>query len=193
MKRIMFIAAVMGLATLVQAEELEGKGREREGRRPRREKGDDFRAGPPKGRGGSLVERLSTDPKAAARLGLSDDQISDLKSKMTAIDAREKELHAAMQELGRKQMELLQSGNAEREVIYQIIDQLGDVRTQLAKSRIDRLFVVQSVLTEEQQAKMREHMKARDGKKGGSRRSGEKRSGERQGGRDRQRESEPQE
>ena len=139
-----------------------------QGERPQRGEEGSRRAGREEGRPrghqagpqGGMVKRLISNPKAAARLGLSDEQIAELKSGIAAIEAKEKELHGSMQELGRKQMELLKSADVERSVIYQVIDQLGDVRTQMAKCRIDRLFIIRSVLSDEQQSQLRKHMQS---------------------------------
>jgi Spy/CpxP family protein refolding chaperone len=182
MKTSMMMAIAIWIAGsgLVQAEEATRTAQERDGGRhgKREASGEHGRRGAPeRHRVGGPIERLLKDPKAAAKLGMSSDQIADLKSQLGAIEAKEKELHASMQALGRKQMELLQRGDVERQVIYQIIDQLGDVRTQLAKCRIDRLLAVQAVMTDEQQAKLRDRMHNRRREKGGRRRPDERRPG----------------
>ncbi len=183
MKTSMMMAIAIWIAGsgLVQAEEATRTAQEHDGGRhgKREASGEHGRRGAPeRQRGGGPIERLLKDPKAAAKLGMSSDQIADLKSQLGAIKAKEKELHASMQALGRKQMELLQRGDVERQVIYQIIDQLGDVRTQLAKCRIDRLLAVQAVMTDEQQAKLRDRMQNRRREKGGRHRPDERRPGD---------------
>jgi hypothetical protein len=182
MKTSMMMAIAIWIAGsgLVQAEEATRTAQERDGGRhgKREASGEHGRRGAAeRHRGGGPIERLLKDPKAAAKLGMSSDQIADLKSQLGAIEAKEKALHASMQALGRKQMELLQRGDVERQVIYQIIDQLGDVRTQLAKCRIDRLLAVQAVMTDEQQAKLRDRMHNRRREKGERRRPDERRPG----------------
>ena len=131
-------------------------------------------------------------PKAAEKLGLSDEQKSKLKEAMAKCGDK-REMQNKVREATMKQFELMKADKVDEAAVMSAIDEVFELRKQMAKDQVKRLIAVKSVLTPEQIAKAHEEMKSRFQQRGdrGSRRGGMQggrrggpKAGPQQGGRD---------
>lgn len=160
MKKLMMIA-VAALCCVALAD-----GPEREGsRRP---------GGPFGGMGGMRHPEMGMDPivfavsrpKIVEKLGLSDDQ----KEKLKTVTDRAKEGRESMKkvrEATMKQFELMKAEKVDEAAVMKAIDEVFELRKQMAKDQVRRVIEIKLILTPEQIAKAREEMRANFAARGG--------------------------
>ena len=159
MKKLMMIA-VAALCCVALAD-----GPERGGRRP----GGHFG-----GMGGMRHHEMGMDPivfavsrpKIVEKLGLSDDQ----KEKLKAVTDRAKEGRESMKkvrEATMKQFELMKAEKVDEAAVMKAIDEVFELRKQMAKEQVRRVIEIKLILTPEQIAKAREEMRANFAARGG--------------------------
>ena len=153
--------------------------------------------GPHGGMGGMRNHEMGMDPivfavsrpKIVEKLGLSDDQ----KEKLKAVTDRAKEGRESMKkvrEATMKQFDLMKAEKVDEAAVMKAIDEVFELRKQMAKEQVRRVIEIKSILTPEQIAKAREEMRANfaargerggrpDGPRGGreGRRHGPRREG----------------
>ena len=154
MKKLMMIA-VAALCCVVLADGAE--------RGPRRPGGPGFHGG----MGGMRHHEMGMDPivfavsrpKIVEKLGLTDDQ----KAKLKAVTDRAKEGRESMKkvrEATMKQFELMKAEKVDEAAVMKAIDEVYELRKQIAKEQVRRVIEIKSILTPEQIAKAREEMRA---------------------------------
>ena len=159
MKKLMMIA-VAALCCVALAD-----GPERGGRRP----GGHFG-----GMGGMRHPEMGMDPivfavsrpKIVEKLGLSDDQ----KEKLKAVTDRAKEGRESMKkvrEATMKQFDLMKAEKVDEAAVMKAIDEVFELRKQMAKEQVRRVIEIKLILTPEQIAKAREEMRANFAARGG--------------------------
>ena len=159
MKKLMMIA-VAALCCVALAD-----GPERGMRRP---------GGPHGGMGGMRHPEMGMDPivfavsrpKIVEKLGLSDDQ----KEKLKAVTDRAKEGRESMKkvrEATMKQFELMKAEKVDEAAVMKAIDEVFELRKQMAKDQVRRVIEIKLILTPEQIAKAREEMRANFAARGG--------------------------
>ena len=163
MKKLMMIA-VAALCCVALAD-----GPERGGRRP---------GGPFGGMGGMRHHEMGMDPimfavsrpKIVEKLGLSDEQ----KTKLKAVTDRAKEdresMNKKVRESAKKQFDLMKAEKVDEAAVMKAIDEVFELRKQMAKDQVRRVIEIKSILTPEQIAKAREEMRsnfAARGERGG--------------------------
>ena len=159
MKKLMMIA-VAALCCVALAD-----GPERGMRRP---------GGPHGGMGGMRHPEMGMDPivfavsrpKIVEKLGLSDDQ----KEKLKAVTDRAKEGRESMKkvrEATMKQFELMKAEKVDEAAVMKAIDEVFELRKQMAKEQVRRVIEIKLILTPEQIAKAREEMRANFAARGG--------------------------
>jgi len=100
-------------------------------------------------------------------LGLTPDQQSQLKALKQATTNEMNVLTVKMRALAVQQAKLLNQETPDEAALLKGTDDIGQVRTDIAKMRIKQMVAVQRILTPGQRAKMREKMKGLQGKRGG--------------------------
>jgi Spy/CpxP family protein refolding chaperone len=181
MKKLMMIA-VAALCCVVLAD-----GPERGERRP---------GGPRGGMGGMRHhEMMGMDPivfavsrpQVVEKLGLSDEQ----KEKLKAVTDRAKDGREGMKkvrEATMKQFDLMKADKVDEAAVMKAIDEVFELRKQMAKDQVRRVIEIKAILTPEQIAKAREEMKsgfeARGPRHGGPRGGREGRRGPRREGKE---------
>ena len=154
MKKLMMIA-VAALCCVVLADGAE--------RGPRRPGGPGFHGG----MGGMRHHEMGMDPivfavsrpKIVEKLGLTDDQ----KAKLKAVTDRAKEGREAMKkvrEATMKQFNLMKAEKVDEAAVMKAIDEVFELRKQMAKEQVRRVIEIKAILTPEQIAKAREEMRA---------------------------------
>lgn len=172
MKRVeLILGCVMGLTMVVMASEPAT-----EGERPglaRLPGGSEMREG-----GDMMVLR----PAVAKALQLTAEQQAQMTSVAVASSNEMSGLREQMQKLARKQAALMGAEPVDETAVLALADDIGKVRSEMAKVQVKQMLAVRKILTPEQRLKMREKMKNNMGKHEGKRpgprlNKGEKRPG----------------
>ena len=107
---------------------------------------------------GDPLLRAVTNPKIAESLGLTDEQkakIKDLASNKKDIREAQKKVREATM----KQLDLMKEKQIDEAAVMATIDEVFELRKQMAKDQAKRVIAVKSILTSEQIAKVHEDMK----------------------------------
>ena len=150
MKKLMMIA-VAALCCVVLAD---GPERERHA------------GGPRGGMGGMRHPEMGMDPivfavsrpQVVEKLGLSDEQ----KEKLKAVTDRVRDGREGMRkvrEATMKQFDLMKADKVDEAAVMKVIDEVFELRKQMAKDQVRRVIEIKAILTPEQIAKAREEMK----------------------------------
>jgi len=168
MKKLMIVCAVVSLfaaSGAVWAREGGGKGGPGQ-------RGDGMKGF---GQGPGCISRLLHNEEAAKNLGVTEDQLSQLREmayqgEIEQIKSRA-DLEIAQMELRR----LVDSAKPTEEAVGKAVDKISALEAQLQKARIGELLKARTILGEETMGKLRDAMKEKMGERGMNR--------ERQGGR----------
>ena len=123
--------------------------------------------GPHGGMGGMRPHEMGFDPivfavqrpRIAEKLGLSEEQ----KAKIKGVTDRAKGSREAMQkvrEATKRQFDLMKAEKVDEAAVMKAIDEVFELRKQMAKEQVQRVIEIKAILTPEQIAKAREEMKA---------------------------------
>ena len=123
--------------------------------------------GPHGGMGGMRPHEMGFDPivfavqrpRIAEKLGLSEEQ----KAKIKGVTDRTKGGREAMQkvrEATKRQFDLMKAEKVDAAAVMKAIDEVFELRKQMAKEQVQRVIEIKAILTPEQIAKAREEMKA---------------------------------
>ncbi len=112
------------------------------------------------------VLRAVSNPKVAEKLGLTEEQQAKLKE-VTSGDrdvqrANQKKVRDAMM----KQVELMKSEKIDEKAVMSIIDEVFELRKEMAKEQAKRLIAVKSILTSEQLKKAQEELQSMRNRRG---------------------------
>lgn len=135
--------------------------------------------------GGAMMDpivRMVSNPKAAEKLGLSEEQQAKLKE-INKIDKAGRERQKKVREATMKQLDLMKADKVDEAAVMKAIDEVFELRKEMAKDQAKRVIAVKAILTPEQVAKAHEEMKQMFQARGdrGPRRGGAER-GPRRGG-----------
>lgn len=190
MKKLMMMA-VAALCCVALADGPEGG--------PRRPGGPGFRGG----MGGMRHHEMGMDPIAIAvmrpriveKLGLSDEQKEKLKAVTDRVKDSRESTDSKVREATMKEINLMKAEKVDEAAVMKAIDEVFELRKQMAKEQARRVIEIKSILTPEQITKAREEMRAgfaargerggrSDGPRGGreGRRHGQRRGGRGTGG-----------
>ena len=122
--------------------------------------------GPRGGMGGMRHHEMGMDPivfavsrpQVVEKLGLSDEQ----KAKLKAVTDRVRDGREGMRkvrEATMKQFDLMKADKVDEAAVMKAIDEVFELRKQMAKDQVRRVIEIKAILTSEQIAKAREEMK----------------------------------
>ena len=97
-------------------------------------------------------------PQVVEKLGLSDEQ----KEKLKAVTDRARDGREGMKkvrEATMKQFDLMKAHKVDEEAVMKAIDEVFELRKQMAKDQVRRVIEIKAILTPEQIAKAHEEMK----------------------------------
>ena len=152
MKSLM-MTVVAALCCVAFADEPEA-GAAREGGR----RGPGMREGGMGAMMGDPIVRMVTNPRVAEQIGLSEEQKAKIKELGGAGEAgREKQ--QKVREATRKQFELMNAEKVDEAAVMKAIDEVFELRKEIAKDQAKRTIAIKSVLTPEQASKAREEMR----------------------------------
>ena len=113
------------------------------------------------GMNGPMVDpivRMVSNPKAAEKLGLSEEQKTKLKE-INKVAAANREINKKVHEATVRQIELMKADKIDEDAVMKSIDEVFELRKEMAKAQVKRVIAVKSVLTPEQIKKAREEVK----------------------------------
>lgn len=111
--------------------------------------------------GGPMMDpivRAVSNPKAAEKLGLTEEQQAKLKE-VNKPNAASRENQKKVREATMKQLELMKAEKIDEAAVMKAIDEVFELRKEMAKEQAKRVIAVKSILTPEQIAKAHEEMK----------------------------------
>ena len=159
MKKIGIMLAIVLAASCVFAQMPE-RGMERV-RQARGEEGVSGGAG----RAEMLLGMLMRNPELAEEAGVTEEQIQELEEGMHELQKEMIELRAAIEIAEMEQRRELQKDEIDEKAALQAVEELGELKTQLAKLRIRQLLLVKRTFTREQieeiMSKLRKRMQRR--------------------------------
>ena len=121
--------------------------------------------------GGEMMMILR--PMVAKQLDLSSEQQSKIAAIVGSASNELSSLRANMQSLAQKQAELIGAETVDEAAVLKLADEIGKVRSELAKVQLKQMLAARKILTAEQRIKMRDLMKdfmeKREGKRPGAR------------------------
>jgi Spy/CpxP family protein refolding chaperone len=116
-----------------------------------------------------VVSRLVENPKQAAELGISEEQLTALKDGMYELRKRQVDLNAELEKAALEQARLMTETTIDEVALMAAVEKTGSIRTELAKLRITQLLLVKKTLTAEQiealKKKIQERMENRGRKR----------------------------
>ncbi|MBO5642739.1 MAG: Spy/CpxP family protein refolding chaperone [Kiritimatiellae bacterium] len=183
MKKLMIVAAAMAALSVFADAPAEGRA---EGRRQGRRPGQFMME--QRNTGFDPIVRAVMNPRISGELGLSDEQkakIAEIMGDRAEGRATQKRLMEGM----KKQAELLKAATIDETAVMAAIDEVWEIRKQMAKDQTRRVIAVKSLLTPEQITKalglIQQRMGGFNRREGGERRrEGGDRPGKQRGPRD---------
>ncbi len=110
--------------------------------------------------GARLLAMLDND-RVKTALGLTEDQSNRLRQIVLDTEKSNIKTRAEVQVRGIELRELLRADNPDRDAVMKKIDEISALRTEMAKEDVDALLKAKSVLTPEQQKKIRNFIEMR--------------------------------
>jgi len=103
----------------------------------------------------AFLARIINNPKLAAELELSDEQINILKTSQEAMKNQNEQLQNLIKESGMEQAKLLTSDSIDENALMAAVEKTGNVRTEMAKARMRHMLVVKKTLKPDQAKKLK--------------------------------------
>jgi Spy/CpxP family protein refolding chaperone len=116
--------------------------------------GHRFRGQDPEARAGRLLALLDND-HVKSQLGLTDQQANQLRQIVVGAEKSSIKTRADMAVREIELRELLRSDNPDRETVLKKVQEISNLRGEMMKQHIEALLAAKSVLTPEQQKKIR--------------------------------------
>ena len=165
-KTIMAGLGVLGALAVALAAHAQGDGARSETRRQPPMQGQ----GP--GLEGRIVQWVAGNPEAVKELGLSTQQVTQLRADLTSTRKQLIDLKAKMEKHALDQAELMREDNPDEAALMKAVEETGRIRTEIAKLEMQQFLTLRKVLTADQRTKLRETMKERFSERWQERRGG---------------------
>jgi hypothetical protein len=105
---------------------------------------------------GRIIEKILADPALIEKIGLSEDQITKLKTAFAEWKTQRDKLSAERDAGAKQQADAVSSEKVDEEGVMKIVEKMGEINTKLAKIEVAQLLFVKKLLTPDQITKMRE-------------------------------------
>ena len=113
---------------------------------------------------GAMIMRMLANPNVLTEAGISEDQANKLKAALKEIEIKMIDLEAEIKKASLEQTEhmakLLSETPVSSKNLMDIVEKIGELRTEQAKLQIKRLIVIREILTPDQIAKVRASARA---------------------------------
>jgi len=110
---------------------------------------------------GMILRALQPDSPIAKEIGLTEQQTQELKKLVPGMQTDMQESRDKMEALAMKQAELMSQDSPDEAAVMKVVEELGQMRTDIAKKRMKQVLAAQKILTPEQRTKLRENMKSK--------------------------------
>ena len=144
----------LGVGTLARAE----GPREAPGRDPRREHEVSARDGMEWMKTSAWINRLLSNPERIQALGLKPEQVDRLRTAHVAFEERRATLRAAQEKVAIQQARLMAAREIDENAVLAVIDELGKIRTEMAKQHVRHVLLIRRELSTEQIERARRMM-----------------------------------
>jgi Spy/CpxP family protein refolding chaperone len=131
---------------------------------------------------GASMGRLLHVPRVAEEIGLTDEQMQQIRDGEEALREEIQALTEQLQEAAVAQSELLLNDDVDEAALMQQVEETGRVRTEIAKLRMKQVLSLKQILTPEQRDKLRSFMAERKNRSEASRRRPRRRDAAEQDG-----------
>ena len=112
------------------------------------------------------LERMDANPKMAEKLGITQEQREKIDAAAKAGREQSAELQKKVGEAMKKQFELLEAEKIDEAAVMAAIDEVFELRKEIAKTQTRRVIAVRTILTPEQIKQGLELVKSMRGKNG---------------------------
>jgi Spy/CpxP family protein refolding chaperone len=126
-------------------------------RKPERERGHGRRMEAHGPGPGGMLSQLLAKPEMRERLGISEEQADVLQERVNDLDEQQRDLESRCRELARKQGEMMRQPDVDKVAVFALVEELGALRTQMAKLRMEQVFAVREVLGPDGMRRFHEH------------------------------------
>jgi len=109
----------------------------------------------------AMIVHALRNPQVAEQIGLSEEQRERISRKVEKLEDKNLTLKYKMEKAALKQARLMTAKEIDEKALMNVIDELGEYRTQIAKQKIGMLIFMRKTLTPEQAKNMREIMHER--------------------------------
>ena len=103
-----------------------------------------------------MLERILTNGEMIAKIGLSGDQAKTLNAAMADMKSKREKLTSQMEALALEQVTKMAQTNVDEKAVLKLVEQIGALRTEVAKSAISELLLIKRTVTPDQMKKIRE-------------------------------------
>ena len=103
-----------------------------------------------------LIVHVLGSSKLAEEIGLTPDQVTELKNAIFALREQQVEVRASIEKAGLEQARLLTESTVDEEALMAAVAKAGAARTEQAKLRMRQLLLVKRSLTPDQVGKAKE-------------------------------------
>ena len=102
------------------------------------------------------IAKLIMNPKLAQDIGLTQEQITTLRTALEDMKKKEIDLRAELEKGGIDQAKLMSETNIDEKAIMAAVEKAGKISTEFAKLRVQQLILIRKTLTPEQMEKVKE-------------------------------------
>lgn len=110
---------------------------------------------------GMMLRNLMNDSKIVQDLGMTEDQVNQIKKLLADAQTEMQDNRTQTGELMKKQIDLLSQDTPDETEVMKVVDQLNDLRSELARHQMKQLLAIHKLLTSEQRTQLREMARSR--------------------------------
>ena len=129
---------------------------------------------------GQMLERIINNPKLVEELGITEEQIENIKEEIFNLKKQEITLRADLEHLALEQAKLMTDNDVNEKALLSVVRKMGDIRTELACLQVKRIILLKQTLTSEQLEKIHKLMRQR-GERKDNQKKGKKQQQQRRG------------
>jgi Spy/CpxP family protein refolding chaperone len=109
----------------------------------------------------AMMGHILSTPGAAEKVGLTPEQAERLRDSMLEARERQIDLRAAMEKAALRQARLLVEEDVNEDEVMELVEQMGRIRTEMARIRMQQLLMMRRALSPEQMGRIREWLRER--------------------------------
>jgi hypothetical protein len=103
-----------------------------------------------------MLQHILTNSEMIAKIGLSAEQVKTLNTAIKEMKSAREKIKSQMETLAVEQVTKMAQTNVDETAVLKLVEQIGELRTQIAKSAVSELLLIKRTVTPDQMKKMRE-------------------------------------